>query len=138
MTGPGYSLMNKGADRIATYQGAARKAGSLAVRRRGFLSCLLAAVVPAFSSSRPEGSRNNSLGMSDHPAAKELAARVIGARAESLDFESIEAAGGADVFEIETHGERLIVRGNTPITQAHGLNHYLREFCNGPDFLDQR
>ena len=110
----------------------AENGGSPAVRRRDFLFTALGAILVADRSRPFEGSRNdnNSQTTAKNTAMTELASRVLGARAETLTFESIEGADGLDVFEVETIGDRLILRGNNPVAQAHGLNHYLREFCS--------
>ncbi|HMD85201.1 MAG TPA: alpha-N-acetylglucosaminidase N-terminal domain-containing protein [Terriglobia bacterium] len=107
-----------------------KKGASPNIRRRDFLSNVLAGILVTDSSRSFEGSRNNSQVTAENTAITELAVRVLGARAESLTFESIEDTTGLDVFEIEAVADRLILRGNNPVSQAHGLNHYLREFCN--------
>jgi hypothetical protein len=62
-------------------------------------------------------------------AVSKLAERQLGEWASSLKFERIDSAEGQDVFEVETVGDRLILRGNNSNSQARALNCYLREVC---------
>ena len=73
-----------------------------------------------------------SLGLAAHgaspveSAALALVHRVVPANAAEIRVEQIPAgAGGSDVFEVETSGGRLVLRGNTGVSIASALNWYL-------------
>ena len=63
-------------------------------------------------------------------AARDVLTRTIGDRAASFTFEQIPAADGQDVYEIEAHGGKVIVRGNTPVSMSRGAYAYLRQACH--------
>jgi alpha-N-acetylglucosaminidase len=52
--------------------------------------------------------------------------------AAELEFELIPAAEGNDVFELESRGGKIVLRGNNGVSLASALNRYLEEFahCN--------
>ena len=102
--------------------------GSSTIHRRDFLSGMLAPIILASRSACVNGCMGKE--MAQNSAIMQLAGRLLGSRAESIRFESIEAANDRDVFEIEMPGGRVVVRGNSPVSQARGLNHYLRNFCH--------
>lgn len=58
-----------------------------------------------------------------------LAIRVIGEKnAEHFIFEQITTNSEKDEFEIVSKGEKILVRGNTPVAIASGLNWYLKYY----------
>lgn len=63
-------------------------------------------------------------------ALDELTQRLIPERAASFVFETITSPDKRDVFEIEGRNGKIIIRGNTGVAQASGLNYYLEKFCN--------
>lgn len=63
-------------------------------------------------------------------AAKALIARIIPAHAIYFIAEIIPPDGQNDVFEIESHENQLVLRGNTPVAIASALNWYLKYFCH--------
>ncbi len=63
-------------------------------------------------------------------AAAALAKRVLSKHSEHFDFESVRPVNGRDVFEIETRDGRTIIRGNTAVSMAVGLNWYLKHYCH--------
>jgi len=63
--------------------------------------------------------------------AQQLAQRVVPALAGHLAFEAIPADGGHDVFEIESMGGKIVLRGNNGVALASALNRYLEEFGHG-------
>ena len=64
-------------------------------------------------------------------AARGVVRRVIPAHASEIDVEQIPAdAGGADVFEVESRGGRLVLRGNTGVSIASALGWYLRNVAH--------
>jgi len=62
-------------------------------------------------------------------AAANLARRVLKDRADAFAFETIPADAGRDVFEVESAGGKVVVRGNSGVSMAVGLNWYLRHRC---------
>ena len=66
----------------------------------------------------------------DVSAAGGLISRLLPAHAGQFSFAFIPPANGMDVFEIANSGERIVLRGNTPVSIASALNHYLKEICH--------
>jgi alpha-N-acetylglucosaminidase len=64
-------------------------------------------------------------------AARQLAQRVVPALAGHLTFATIPSDNGRDVFEIETAGGKVVLRGNNGVALASALNRYLEEFGHG-------
>jgi len=60
--------------------------------------------------------------------ARGLAQRLVPALAGQLAFETIPAAEGNDVFEIESLAGKVVLRGNSGVAMASALNRYLEEF----------
>ena len=63
-------------------------------------------------------------------AAQQLAQRIAPALAPDLEFEEIPPGDGGDVFEIESRGGKIVLRGNNAVSMASALNRYLEEFCH--------
>ena len=64
-------------------------------------------------------------------AARGLVARVLPAHAAQIDLEFIpRGADGLDVFEVETHGGRLVLRGQNGVTIGSALAWYLRQVAH--------
>lgn len=57
--------------------------------------------------------------------------RLLPQYAEQIVVESILPDEGRDVFELETRGSKLVIRGSSGVAIASGLNHYLKGFGNG-------
>lgn len=70
-----------------------------------------------------------SLARAADPAA-DLLHRVIPAQANHFDLQQIASDNGKDVFEIETTGDRIILRGNNGVSIASALNWYLKYYCH--------
>ncbi|MEN6561141.1 MAG: alpha-N-acetylglucosaminidase [Acidobacteriota bacterium] len=62
-------------------------------------------------------------------AARALAGRLLPDHAESFVFEEIAPQDGRDVFEVESRGGRIVVRGSNGVAMASGLNWYLKNVC---------
>ncbi len=62
-------------------------------------------------------------------AASELARRLLQGKADAFSFEAIAPDSGRDVFEIETVGGKVVIRGNSGVSMAMGLNWYLKHHC---------
>lgn len=56
-----------------------------------------------------------------------LAERIAPKIASSLRFE--QTADTSDVFELESIGKNIVIRGNNANSMAVGLNHYLKNYC---------
>ena len=50
--------------------------------------------------------------------------------AECFVVETLPPENGLDVFELESDGERIRLRGSTGVAIASALNYYLKEYCN--------
>ncbi|UCG58473.1 MAG: alpha-N-acetylglucosaminidase C-terminal domain-containing protein [Phycisphaerales bacterium] len=48
----------------------------------------------------------------------------------AFEFELIPQDDGKDVFEVETHAGKVIIRGNNAVSLATGLNWYLKHYCH--------
>jgi len=62
-------------------------------------------------------------------AARGLAERLLPGRVEEFVFESIPFDDGHGVFEIESVDDKVVIRGNTGVAMAMGLNWYLKYYC---------
>lgn len=76
---------------------------------------LLAAFFAVLSCSTP-----------DEKNAEALAERIV----PGYDIKFVQTQDSLDVFEIQTVGERLIIKGNNANSMAVGLNHYLKNYCD--------
>ena len=63
-------------------------------------------------------------------AAEALIRRVVPGAASSIGVEVILRNNGQDVFEIESVGGKIMLRGNNGVSIASALNHYLKYFCH--------
>lgn len=63
-------------------------------------------------------------------SARDLAGRIVAGQSDNFIFEEIPRDNGKDVFELETSGDRIVVRGNNGVSMAMGLHWYLKEFCD--------
>ena len=63
-------------------------------------------------------------------ACVELIGRIIPGHADQFVCEIIPGADGRDVFEIESRDGKVVLRGNTPLSQAVALNRYLTRYCD--------
>lgn len=61
----------------------------------------------------------------------ELASRVLGkVYAKNFVFEKIGEESDKDKFEISYQGDKILIKGNTPIAMASGLNWYIKYYAN--------
>ncbi len=63
-------------------------------------------------------------------AARALIARILSSRACQVEVEIIPRDAGRDVFEVETRGGRLVLRGNDGVAVGSALNWYLRNVAH--------
>ena len=63
-------------------------------------------------------------------SARELLGRIIPNHTSHFVFEEISKDNGQDVFELETRGGKVIIRGNNGVSMAMGLNWYLKYYCH--------
>jgi alpha-N-acetylglucosaminidase len=63
-------------------------------------------------------------------ASYELIQRVIPHYAASFVIEHIAAENGKDVFELESRGKKIVLRGNNGTSVAAALYHYLTDYCH--------
>ena len=64
------------------------------------------------------------------PAARALLLRLLPQYAGRFIFETAPSAEGQDVFEIESRDSAIVIRGNSGVAMAMGLNWYLKHFCH--------
>jgi alpha-N-acetylglucosaminidase len=71
-------------------------------------------------------------GASPEEAASKLVERLLPGRAQEFVFEMIPAQDGRDVFELESREGKVVVRGNSALSMAFGLNWYMKYYghCN--------
>jgi alpha-N-acetylglucosaminidase len=81
----------------------------------------------ALAASQPEEAR---LDAEAPRAARALLERLLPGHVERFAFEVIAPEAGRDVFEIESDNGRIVIRGNTGVSMAMGLNWYLKHRCN--------
>ncbi|MHC4117085.1 MAG: alpha-N-acetylglucosaminidase TIM-barrel domain-containing protein [Planctomycetota bacterium] len=67
-----------------------------------------------------------------------LLGRVVPGRGGEFVFEEISEDNGRDVFEIETWGGKVVIRGNNGVSMAMGVNWYLKHYCDCHVSLFQR
>lgn len=65
----------------------------------------------------------------DISAATGLLGRIVPAHASQFTTAFVAPENGMDVFEIESSGEKIVLRGNTPVSIASALHHYLKTIC---------
>lgn len=61
-----------------------------------------------------------------------LVHRIVPAYENRFIFEKIPPESGKDVFELEGHNGKIIIRGNNFNSMAVGLNYYLKYYCYTP------
>ncbi|UCF17655.1 MAG: family 20 glycosylhydrolase, partial [Phycisphaerales bacterium] len=63
-------------------------------------------------------------------AAGRLLGRLLPEYTDRFVFEVIPPVNGRDVFEIASSDGQIIIRGNTGVAMATGLNWYLKHYCH--------
>jgi alpha-N-acetylglucosaminidase len=64
-------------------------------------------------------------------AATALVERLLPGCVDRFTFELLPRDEGRDVFEIESAGPRIVIRGNNGVAMARGLNWYLTYYAQG-------
>ncbi|GGA91877.1 GH92 family glycosyl hydrolase [Puia dinghuensis] len=64
------------------------------------------------------------------PALTAFLQRVVKDRAGLFEVEYVAPEGGKDVFEVESRGGRVVLRGSNGVSVASALNYYLRHYCH--------
>jgi alpha-N-acetylglucosaminidase len=65
----------------------------------------------------------------DHSACYALIHRILPGRADAFLVENLPPAA-KDSFELESRGNKIILRGNTGVAVASALYYYLKNFCH--------
>lgn len=65
----------------------------------------------------------------DQEASAAFIARVLPDRKNEFLIEEIPQENGKDVFEIESRGTQIVLRGNNGLSIASALNYYLKYYC---------
>ncbi|MDP2338584.1 MAG: alpha-N-acetylglucosaminidase [Bacteroidota bacterium] len=60
----------------------------------------------------------------------DLIYRIIPQATENFTVEYISKEDGHDVFEVESSGGKIVLRGNNGVSAASALNYYLEHFCH--------
>ena len=68
---------------------------------------------------------------SGQSAERALVSRLLDGYDDQIEVGSIPPDDGRDVFELETLGGKLVIRGSNGVAVASGLNQYLKQFGNG-------
>ena len=95
-----------------------------------FLAAGAATAIPAIAAEVPAGAVPAAVQTNPQAAAAALVARVLPGRAGEFAVEIIPAADGKDVFEVESAGGTIVLRGNNGVSVASALNWYLKEVCH--------
>lgn len=69
-------------------------------------------------------------GKLDIVASKNLIKRVIPTYADSFEVEYVGQEEGKDVFELESIGDKIVLRGNNGVSVASALNYYLKYYAH--------
>lgn len=60
---------------------------------------------------------------------EDLTKRIAGKQASAFIYQPISADGGKDVFELESAGSKISIKGNNCNSMATGLSYYLKYYC---------
>lgn len=96
----------------------------------GLLATLLIVPGPACADPRARTRPDVPLSAGEFQAVAELAQRVAPGLAPHLVLQRIPTEQGNSVFELETEGNRLILRASDAPSAAMGLNWYLKYYCH--------
>lgn len=88
------------------------------------LAALPGMALPGFPQAIPEAKPP-----AGDAAIQGLVQRLLPEQADAFHFDKIPRDKGRDVFEIESAGGRVTIRGSNGVAQAMGLNWYLKHHC---------
>src|SRR5579872_6972714 len=66
----------------------------------------------------------------DRPALTAFLQRVVKDKAGAFEVEYLSPERNKDVFEVESRGGRILLRGSNGVSVASALNYYLRHYCH--------
>jgi len=56
--------------------------------------------------------------------------RIVKDKAAQFEIEYLAQEGGKDVFELDRHGAKIVLRGSNGLSVASALNYYLKNYCH--------
>ncbi|MCD6544638.1 MAG: alpha-N-acetylglucosaminidase N-terminal domain-containing protein, partial [Flavobacteriaceae bacterium] len=90
--------------------------------KRILIICLIASIFSCQTQIKKTAVQKN---------VSDLAIRILGKEyAENFIFKQIESTSDKDEFELSFIDEKVLIKGNTPIAMASGLNWYLKYYAN--------
>ncbi|MBA9076893.1 alpha-N-acetylglucosaminidase [Rufibacter quisquiliarum] len=97
----------------------------------GLLSfgCARKNVTPT-ASTAPAAAANSTTDAVAAKASYDLIKRIVGKYADQFVVEFIPKEGEKDVFEVESLGGKIVLRGNNGVSIASALNHYLKHYTH--------
>lgn len=63
-------------------------------------------------------------------ASQKLIARILPGKENSFKIEALSEKSDSDIFEIESKGNQIVLRGSNGVSVASALNYYLKMYCN--------
>lgn len=90
------------------------------------LGLFLLLCLPLFAVQATEVSKSGL----DVKAAHALVKRVVPKYAHRFEIAPIDPENGRDVFELEQHGDKIVLRGNNGVSVASALNYYLKHYAH--------
>lgn len=66
---------------------------------------------------------------SDEEASRGLFDRILGEKSGQFIIEKASTGQDVDYYEVESVGNKVVIRGNNSNSIAVGLNHYLKYYC---------
>ncbi len=79
--------------------------------------------------SAPASEPSSPIGSEACVAAQGLVERLLPDHADRFTLEFVASDEGRDVFELETRQGKVVIRGNSGVSMAMGLNWYLKHYC---------
>ena len=69
-------------------------------------------------------------GNMDIEAVRDLIERLVPEKAKYFDLENLSSAEGTEKFDLESLGNRIIIKGTSSLALAKGFDYYLNNFCH--------
>ncbi|RZM04985.1 MAG: alpha-N-acetylglucosaminidase, partial [Pedobacter sp.] len=92
-----------------------------------FVALLLlgtSSVLSSFAQSKPSSSEL------DEKAAAALIKRILPEYAERFEIEYVAKENDRDIFELESKGDKIVLKGNNGISVASALNYWLKNYAH--------